>query len=78
MLTSITFRSDILSAHVENHSRATAVLDSSVATELDQIGSAQPCGDMIASVLNFLNLLDCKVELGALCDSKLVLEGKRT
>ena len=33
---------------------------------------------MITSVLNFLDLLHCEVELSALCDSKLVLKGKRT
>ena len=78
VLDSITFWSDIFSAHVENHGRATAVLDGSVATELDQIGRAQQFRDMIASVLDLLDLLHSEVELGALCNSKLVLKGKRT
>ena len=78
MLDSITFWGNIFSAHVENHGRATAVLDGGIASELDQIGSAEQFSDVIASVLNFLDLLHCKVELGALSDSKLVLKSKRT
>ena len=78
VLDSITFRGDIFSAHVENHGRASAVLDGGVTTKLDQIGRAEQFRDMVASVLDFLDLLHCKVELGALSDSELVLKGKRT
>ena len=76
MLDGITLVADVLSSHVEDHGGTAAVLNSCVATELDEIGVAHHCSDVVAFSLDLLDLLDAEAKLGALSDGELVLEGK--
>ena len=48
VLNGISFRFDIHTAHVEDHGGAAAVLNSSVATKLDQISLAHRSSDVVA------------------------------
>ena len=58
MLNDVSLCIDVLSSHIENHGRTTAVFDGSIASELDQIRCAENGCDMVARVLDFLDLLD--------------------
>ena len=78
MLDGVTLVSDVLSAHVEDHGGASAILNSSVATELDEVSVAHHSSDVVAFSLDLLDLLDAEGELGALSNGELVLQGKST
>ena len=75
VLDHVTFRSNVLSSHVEDHGGSTAVFHGSVATKLDEISRAQHGSDMVSSVLDFFNLLDGEAKFSALSDGQLVLKG---
>ena len=67
---------DILTAHVEDHGGATAVLNSGVASKLDQIGRAHHSSDVVALSLDLLDILHSKVEFFRLGDGELVLQAE--
>jgi len=70
----VSFASDISSSHLEDHRWATAVLDSSVSTKLDEVGHGEHRSDVVATLLDFLNLLHSEDDLLARCDSLLVFQ----
>jgi len=74
VLDCVTLSSDVLSSHVEDHGGTTTVLNSGVATELDQIGIAEMLGDMVTVRNDFLNLSHGEGKLFGLSDGQLVLE----
>ena len=74
MLYSVTLTVDIFPAHIEDHGRASAVLNSSVATKLNEIRNAQHRGDVVSRLLDLLHLLHGEAHLFRLCNSELVLE----
>ena len=76
VLDGITFVLHVLAAHVEDHGGSAAVLNCCVASELDQVRVAQQGRDVVACLLDFLDLLDSEAELGALCRGELVLQGQ--
>ena len=72
MLDGITFVSHVLPAHLENHRWAAAVLNSCIASKLDQVSVAEHCCDVVTLSFDLLNLLHSEVQLLALSDSKLI------
>ena len=76
VLDGITLILHVLAAHVEDHGGTAAVLNCSVASELDQVRVAQQGRDVVACLLDFLDLLDCEAELSALCRGELVLQSQ--
>lgn len=72
VLDGVTLILDLIPSHLEDHGGTTAVLDSCVSAELKQVSSRERVSDVIASLLNLLNLLDNEAELLALSNGKLV------
>ena len=66
MLNGITLIFNVLASHVEDHGWTTAVLNSCIAAKLDQVRIAQKSRNVVASLLDFLYLLDSEAELSAL------------
>lgn len=73
VLDGITLSGDVRPAHVEDHGGTAAVLNGSVATELDEVGVAHHRGDVVSFSLDLFDLLDTEAKLGALRNSELVL-----
>lgn len=63
---------NLIPSHLEDHGGTTTVLNSCISAELKQVSSGERVSDMIASLLNLLNLLDSEAELLALSNGKLV------
>ena len=78
VLDDVSLRADVLSAHIENHGRSTAVLHGGVASQLNQIGRAKHRRDVIARVCDLFDLLDRKAKLFALRNGKLILQRDST
>lgn len=73
VLNGITLTTDVFTTHVEDHCGTTAVLDGSVASELDEVSIAKPRRDVVTSLSDFFNLLHGEVQLLALRNGELVL-----
>ena len=77
VLNCVTLIFDVLPSHAEDHGWPSAVLNSGVASQLDQVSMTEQLSDVVALLLDFLHLLDGKVQFFGLGDCQLVLEGKR-
>ena len=76
VLNCVTLIFDVLPSHAEDHGWPTAVLNSGVASQLDQVSMTEQLSDVVALLLDFLHLLDGKVQFFGLGNGQLVLEGK--
>ena len=70
----VSFASDISSSHLENHRWATAVFDSCVSAELDEVRHGEHRCDVVATLLDFLDLLDGEDNLLACSNGLLVFQ----
>ena len=70
----VCFTGNIGSAHLEDHGRSSAVLDGSVASELDEIGMGEHRSDVVSTLFDFLNLFDGELDLLTCSNSLLVLQ----
>jgi len=61
VLNCITLGANIFPSHVENHGGTATVLNSSIASELNEIGVAEESCNVIASFFDFLDLPDSEV-----------------
>ena len=73
VLNDVSLRTNVLSAHIENHGWTTAVFHGGIASQLNEICCAEHGRDVIARVGDLLNLLDSKAELFALRNGQLIL-----
>ena len=70
----VSFASDISSSHLENHRWTTAVLDSCVSAELDEVRHGEHRCDVVTTLLDFLDLLDGEDDLLACSNGLLVFQ----
>ena len=76
VLNGVTLVGDVLSALSEEHRRTSAVLNSSVATELNEISNGELVGDVVAFFGNVLHFFDGEQQFFALGNGLLVLQGQ--
>ena len=72
MLNGVFFSSDLFSAHGEDHLGTSAVLYSSVTTELDNISWIEHLSDVVAILKNLSKVLECIGKFWTLGNSALV------
>ena len=72
------FSSDIRSTHSENHAWSSAVFNSGVTSELNEIADTEHSSDMVTLLFNTFDNLNGSVELRTIGSGQLVLVGEGT